>query len=37
MAERKVDWRMQASYCMLQAKIGTWTCVSHGSYALLEY
>ena len=23
MAERKVDWGMQASYCRLQAKIGT--------------
>ena len=23
MAERKVDWWMQASYCRLQAKIGT--------------
>ena len=22
MAERKVDWGMQASYCRLQAKIG---------------
>ena len=23
MAERKVDWRRQASYCRLQAKIAT--------------
>ena len=23
MAERKVDWGRQASYCRLQAKIGT--------------
>ena len=34
MAERKVDWGRQASYCRLQAKINIATCINYCGLAI---